>query len=142
MCYHPDGEVSEDVPCGLSNKPSYCCPCGQTCRDNGVCEDSDNLLLRATCTEKNWTADRCPVRFCTNKKNNDGVIARDSRKVLFCSPNEVLDSKTADNYEFCCSNLSANCVCSDGKAKPKDYDPQEGRPGLPTDKVNAPSCQQ
>jgi hypothetical protein len=65
LCYTPDGELGNDVPCNPENLPSVCCTAGFVCMSNGLCQPANwyeagsSQFIRGTCSDQTWTAPQC-----------------------------------------------------------------------------------
>lgn len=67
VCYYPNGDVADDIPCDPSASISACCGKGWTCLVTGACEYTQELgnpaYARGSCTDYYWTSPDCPL-FC------------------------------------------------------------------------------
>ena len=70
VCYYPNGEANDDIPCN-AGPVSVCCTRGWTCLTNGVCQnDNDSSCIawgRHSCTDSTFNSPECP-RFCQSGK--------------------------------------------------------------------------
>lgn len=67
LCYHPNGDLNDDLTCDPSAANSACCPRYWTFLSNRLCtftnSTGDIKYGRFSCTDKSWNSPTCP-QFC------------------------------------------------------------------------------
>jgi len=118
---------------GPSNIASMCCHIGDTCRSDGLCDNTyqDGSLTRDTCTDPSWNSPNC-IKLCTNgtsKAFHDilggrGVGRRLTAIDLISNANTagptLFDTTSTvtpcNDGSFCCGiPKNANSCCSSGQ---------------------------
>lgn len=120
-CYWPNGDlVSNDRPCDPSSSVSPCCARGSTCLSSGVCQFTDQKvtkLMRGSCTDKTWTATKCP-RFCYGEFYSVIKLPFGRPRLKECKEpwsdwnrNYGQDVNSCGDSKYCCQEASNTTSC-------------------------------
>ncbi|KAK4195423.1 hypothetical protein QBC40DRAFT_269266 [Triangularia verruculosa] len=113
QCWLPNGDPSDDVPCGPGAEQSMCCSHPSKCLSSGLCLNRDgtgpntgNSYARGTCTDKSWKSPLCPQNCVRNPDPGTWDFFRNGVQVYGCN-REGYGQPAA----YCCQSVFTSKEC-------------------------------
>jgi hypothetical protein len=115
ICYHPNGDTSDDVPCDLNAPITQCCGTRDTCLSNGLCiidatNNTGKSYARGTCTDRSWESYLCPQQCQLSHDTPTNRSVYDFRsggvQVWQCGSEGY-----GDQGEYCCESEREKLRC-------------------------------